>query len=111
GHARAMFTWYARSSTAPRRRSSCVTNTAGEPRRPRKNLCVGDANDGGPGRSAVDVDPGQTMALSNIAGSAARGFVASIPIFDVKPSLADGSIEEPRTSWRTTRPRSAWNRV
>src|SRR5438093_497298 len=53
-HARAMFTWYARSSTAPRRRSSCVTNTAGEPRGPRKNLCVGEANDGGPVRSAAD---------------------------------------------------------
>src|SRR3989441_486151 len=51
------------------------------------------------------------VALSNIAGSAASGFVASIPIFEVKPSRADGSIEEPRTSCRTTSPRSAWNRV
>src|SRR2546422_667395 len=61
----------------------------------------------------VDVRPhtGQRVALSNMAGSAASGFVASMPIFEVKPSLAEGSIDEPRTSCRTTRPRSAWNRV
>src|SRR5438128_489990 len=37
-HARAMFTWYARSSTVSRRRSSCVTDTAGEQGRRRRTL-------------------------------------------------------------------------
>src|SRR5205807_4300709 len=43
--ARAMFTWYALSSTAPRRSSSCVTATSSERRGVRIILCTRSADD------------------------------------------------------------------
>src|SRR5439155_18133522 len=53
----------------------------------------------------------QRVALSNISGFPPGGRVASIPSLAVIPSFALGSIEDPRTPWRTTSPRSAWNLV